>query len=102
MLYETGALSPEDRDRIIPFKTLNAKLANGQCLSSEESDRLFRFAHINTMAEAIFGDTGKARHWFSTPKLRFMGQSPMAMLSTSLGTHQVEEMLIQIAEGLSF
>lgn len=101
-LFDAGVLSPEDRDRIITLKTLKAKLANGRCLSAEESDRLFRFAHINAMAEVIFGDIGKARHWLSTPKLSFMGQSPMAMLSTSLGTHQVEEMLIQIAEGLSF
>lgn len=101
-LSDTGTLSLEDRDRIIPLKTLKAKLANDQCLSAEESDRLFRFAHINAMAEVIFGDAEKARHWLSTPKLRFLGESPMAMLSTSLGTRQVEEMLVQIAEGLSF
>lgn len=101
-LSDIGILSPEDRDTIIPLKTLKAKLANDQCLSAGESDRLFRLAHINAMAEVIFGDARKARHWLSTPKSRFLGKSPKAMLATSLGVHLVEEMLVQIAEGLSF
>lgn len=101
-LTDAGTISPEDRDRIIPLKTMNAKLANHQSLSADESDRLFRFAHINAMAEVIFGNAVKAEHWLSTPKSRFLGKSPKSMLVTSLGTQQVEEMLVQIAEGLSF
>jgi len=31
----------------------------------------------------------------------FVGESPSAMLTTTIGTHQVEEMLIQVAEGMS-
>lgn len=101
-LTDAGNLSPEDSDRIIPLKTLKAKLASHQSLSADESDRLFRFAQINALAEVIFGDVKKAKHWLSSPKSRFLGESPMAMLSTSFGTYQVEEMLVQIAEGLSF
>ncbi|EJM15420.1 Protein of unknown function (DUF2384), partial [Pseudomonas sp. GM21] len=40
--------------------------------------------------------------WLSKPKTRFSGHSPIAMLSTSQGTRQVEEVLIQLAEGLVF
>ncbi|MBK3441356.1 antitoxin Xre/MbcA/ParS toxin-binding domain-containing protein [Pseudomonas lactis] len=49
-----------------------------------------------------FKDAGKAKHWLSTPKARFSGSSPYAMLSTTQGTYRVEEMLIQAAKGMSF
>ncbi|NMZ40127.1 MbcA/ParS/Xre antitoxin family protein [Pseudomonas proteolytica] len=54
------------------------------------------------MAEVFFGDAGKAKHWLSKPNARFSGSSPYAMLSTTQGTHRVEEMLVQAIEGMSF
>ncbi|WP_081832491.1 MbcA/ParS/Xre antitoxin family protein [Pseudomonas sp. Ant30-3] len=54
------------------------------------------------MAEVIFGDAGKAKHWLFKPKSRFSGKSPTAMLSTTHGTHLVKEILIQVAGGMSF
>jgi putative toxin-antitoxin system antitoxin component (TIGR02293 family) len=67
-----------------------------------ESDRLFRVAHITAMAETLFEYNEKAKRWLSKSKDRFSGKSPLAMLSTLQGTRQVEEMLIQVAEGLAF
>lgn len=101
-LCDSGTLSPEERDRIIPLKTLKTKLVNNQQLTAEEGDRLFRMAHIIAMAEVIFGNAEKAKHWLSKPKSRFSGKSPNAMLSTAQGTHRVEELLIQAAEGMTF
>ena len=101
-LCDVGTISPEERDRIIPLKTLKTKLVSNQLLTVDESDRLFRFVHIIAMAEVIFGDAGKAKQWLSKPKSRFSGKSPTAMLTTTHGTHRVEEMLIQVAEGMSF
>ncbi|MNN59486.1 hypothetical protein D3C81_1746040 [compost metagenome] len=54
------------------------------------------------MADAVFGNDEKAKRWLSKPKDRFSGRSPMAMLSTVQGTRQVEETLIQLAEGYAF
>ncbi len=102
LLCDFGAIGPEQRDRIIPLKTLKMKLVSNQRLTVDESDRLFRLAHIIAMAEVLFGNIEKAKHWLSEPKSRFSGKSPNAMLSTTQGTHRVEEMLIQIAEGMSF
>lgn len=102
VLCDDRTLSHEERDRIIQPKTLKTKLAGNQLLTLEESDRLFRFAHITAMAEIIFGDKGKAKQWLFKPKARFSGKSPSAMITTSHGTHLVEEMLIQISEGMSF
>jgi uncharacterized protein (DUF2384 family) len=53
------------------------------------------------MAEVIFGDAGKARNWLSTPISRFSGETPNAILSTFPGMRLVEDMLLQITEGLS-
>jgi len=71
-------------------------------LTFDESDRLFRATHITAMANALFGNDEKAKRWLSKPKERFSGKSPVAMLSTIQGTRQVEEMLIQLAEGFTF
>ncbi|WP_415760998.1 antitoxin Xre/MbcA/ParS toxin-binding domain-containing protein [Pseudomonas sp. CP4] len=100
-LCADGTLSPQERDTIIHPETLKTKLAGNQLLTLDESDRLFRFAHITAMAEIIFGDEGKAKQWLSKPKASFFGKCPSAMVTTSHGTHLVEEMLIQVSEGTS-
>lgn len=102
VLSDRGKLSVAGRDQIIPLKTLKKRLANGQRLTVNQSDRLFRVVHITAMAEVLFENDEKARRWLSKPKTRFSGKSPIAMLSTSPGTRQVEEVLIQFAEGLVF
>ena len=101
-LCDVGTISPEERDRIIPLKMLKTKLVSNQLLTVDESDRLFRFAHITAMADVIFGDAEKAKQWLSKPKSRFSGKSPTAMLTTTHGTHRVEQMLIEVNEGMSF
>ncbi|TFL15472.1 DUF2384 domain-containing protein [Pusillimonas caeni] len=101
-LCEKGEVTPLERDQIIPLRTLKTRLSKEQPLTVDESDRLFRAAHITAMAQTIFGDQAKARRWLSKPKARFNGQNPMALLTTLQGTRQVEEMLLQIAEGYAF
>jgi putative toxin-antitoxin system antitoxin component (TIGR02293 family) len=77
-------------------------LARGQRLSVSESDRLFRLAHVTAMAEVSFGDGQKAQRWLSKPKARFSGKHLITLLATSQGTRLVEQLLIQVAEGLAF
>ncbi|NBA93409.1 antitoxin Xre/MbcA/ParS toxin-binding domain-containing protein [Pseudomonas sp. R5(2019)] len=101
-LCDQGDVTPLERDQIIPLKTLKTRIAKDQRLTVDESDRLFRAAHITAMADVLFGNDEKAKRWLSKPKDRFSGRSPMAMLSTIQGTRQVEEMLIQLAEGFAF
>lgn len=101
-LADLGEIAPQERDQVIPLKTLKTRIDKQQALSEGESDRLFRIAHVRALAEAIFGDKDKARRWLNKPKTRFDGVSPASMLTTLQGCHLVEEMLIQIAEGYSF
>jgi len=95
-------LSPADRGQIIGVETLTSGLALGKQLTRQQSDRLYRFAHITAMAESIFGSGEKAMQWLSKPKDRFSGKSPLSMLTTTQGASQVEETLIQLAEGFAF
>jgi len=101
-LCDFGRMSPLERDQIISPQALKTKLGRGQRLTVDESDRLFRVARIIAVAQTLFGDDEKAKHWLSKSKDRFSGKSPFAMLSTIQGTRRVEEMLIQLAEGLAF
>lgn len=101
-LFDLGRVSQLQRDQIIPLKAIKARLARGQRLTVEESDCLFRVAHIIAMAQTLFGDDEKAKHWLSKSKDCFPGKSLMTMLSTIQGTRRVEEMLIQLAEGMAF
>jgi len=101
-LFEHGDVTTFERDLIIPLKTLKTRIAKDQRLTVDESDRLYRAAHITAMADAVFGNPEKAKRWLSKPKERFSDMSPMAMLSTVQGMRQVEEMLIQMAEGFAF
>jgi putative toxin-antitoxin system antitoxin component (TIGR02293 family) len=101
-MADDGLISPLERDHIIPLKTLKSRLSRGQPLTVDESDRLFRSAHIAALAHALFGDEAKARRWLTKPKDRFAGKTPVSMLSTIQGTRQVEEALVQLAEGFAF
>jgi len=101
-LCENGDILPVERDQIIPLRTLKTRLSKEQTLTVDESDRLFRAAHIISMATTIFGSLEKAKRWLNKPKERFNGDTPMAMLPTLHGTRQVEEMMLQITEGYAF
>ncbi len=101
-LCDRGEVTPVERDQIIPLRTLKTRLSKEQPLSVDESDRLFRTAHITAMAQTVFGDRYKAKRWLSKPKERFNGMAPISLLMTIQGTRQVEEMLLQIAEGYAF
>lgn len=101
-LCEQGEVSPLERDQIIPLRTLKTRLSHEQPLTVDESDKLFRAAHIIAMAETVFGNRDKAKRWLNKPKERFSGETPMAKLLTVQGIRQTEEMLLQVAEGYAF
>ena len=85
---------------VIPARTLKHRRQRQEPLNLDESDRLARVARVYALAVRVFGNPDKARRWLSKPKIRFNGQAPLSMLRTDLGGRQVEEMLIQIDEGM--
>lgn len=98
---DVAKLSPKERCEIIALTMIEPRLDDGQRLTADHSERLYRFAHILAKAEVIFGDEEKSRRWLSKPKFRLAGKSPISMLGTYSEARQVEEMLVQMAESLT-
>ncbi|WP_242207677.1 MULTISPECIES: antitoxin Xre/MbcA/ParS toxin-binding domain-containing protein [unclassified Pseudomonas] len=98
-LCEQGVITLDERNRIIHYRSLQARLAKNQLLTTIESDRMYRAVHVVAMAVAVFHDLEKATRWLSKPKSHLSGSSPFELLSTTSGLRQVEEMLIQVSEG---
>jgi putative toxin-antitoxin system antitoxin component (TIGR02293 family) len=98
---DAESLSTLENEIIISLKVFKKKSLLEQPLSAGDCKYLFRIAHILAMASAVFGSDIKARSWLSKPKRRFLGRSPIEMLSTCRGKNCIEEMLIQLAHGNS-
>lgn len=99
-LQERGLSKAEVFNVVIPARTLKHRKSKRQSLSKEESERAVRAARILARAEAVLGDDASALGWLRSPKKRFQGRAPIEMLSTEPGGRLVEEMLIQIDEGM--
>lgn len=87
-------------DVVIPARTLKHRKARKEPLSMDESDKLALLVRVFDFAVRIWGDRERARYWFQSPKQRFDGRTPMQMMRTAFGAYLVEEMLIQIDEGI--
>ena len=99
-LIDRGLTRSEVFDVIIPLRTWKHRKSRHQPLSREESERAVRAARILARAQAVLGDEEAALDWLRAPKERFEGRAPLQMLSTEAGGRLVEQMLIQIDEGM--
>lgn len=99
-LLQRGLTRDEVFDIILPLRTWKHRKARRQPLSPEESERVLRTARILARAQTVMGDEAAAMEWLRAPKRRFDGRSPLQMLATEPGGRLVEQMLIQIDEGM--
>ena len=99
-LIERGLSKDEVFSIIVNPRTLKHRRNRREPLSKEESERAVRTVRILARAQAVFGSETPALNWLRIPKTRFEGRSPIQMLSTETGGRLVEEMLIQIDEGM--
>jgi putative toxin-antitoxin system antitoxin component (TIGR02293 family) len=95
-----GLTRDEVHALVIHRRTFKHRKSSHQKLSREESDRAIRTARILARAQATFGDSEAALEWVRAPKARFEGKSPIQMMSTETGGRLVEQMLVQIDEGM--
>jgi len=96
-----GGLSKEEVFSVVVNpRTLKHRRSKNQPLSKEESERAVRAARILARAQSVMGDRQSALEWLRSPKKRFDGRPPLEMLVTEPGGRLVEEMLIQIDEGM--
>ena len=99
-LEQHGLSRDEVFSLIINPRTLKHRRSKRQALSLEESERAVRVSRILATAQATLGDDKVALDWLRKPKRRFDGRTPMQMLSTETGGRLVEQMLLQIDEGM--
>jgi uncharacterized protein (DUF2384 family) len=57
-------------------------------------------ARIRSLVEEVYGSRERARDWLNRPNPHFENNSPNALLSSGTGLKRVEELLIQISEGM--
>lgn len=100
LMTEQGLTAKEVFSLVIPQRTLKHRRSRQERLSREESDRAIRAARILSQAQTVFGNQEKALIWIRQPKQRFSSRSPLEMLGTEAGGRLVEEMLVQIDEGM--
>jgi len=79
---------------------LNQRQKEGK-LKGDESDRLLRFARIFTHAVDLFeGDTEAAQDWLSSEKQALRGDSPLETCKTEEGAKEVENLIVNLEQGV--
>lgn len=99
-LIQRGLTRDEIFHVIINPRTLKHRRSKREHLSKDESERTVRMVRILARAQAVLGGHEEALRWLRAPKKRFDGRPPIAMLATETGGRMVEQMLVQIDEGM--
>jgi putative toxin-antitoxin system antitoxin component (TIGR02293 family) len=85
---------------VISSRTLQHRRHRREKLTVEESDRVFRIIRVLASAESVYGSRERALGWLRRPHPRLEERSPLSLLKTDTGSRIVEELLIQIDEGM--
>jgi putative toxin-antitoxin system antitoxin component (TIGR02293 family) len=85
---------------VLPLRTLQHRRSRREKLTVEESDRVLRVIRVLSLAESVYGSRPRALEWLRRPHARLDGRSPLSLLKTDTGSRIVEELLIQIDEGI--
>jgi putative toxin-antitoxin system antitoxin component (TIGR02293 family) len=85
---------------IIPQRTLQHRRSRREKLTVEESDRVLRALRVLSLAQSVYGSRERALAWLRKPHDRLDGRAPLSLLTTDTGSRILEELLIQIDEGM--
>jgi len=95
-----GLTRSEIDSLVIPLRTLQHRRSRREKLTVEESDRLLRLMRLLSHAESIYESRERALAWLRRPHPRLRGRTPLETLKTDIGSRIVEELLVQIDEGM--
>ena len=98
-LVETGVLTSDELERLIPKRTLQDRKRRGT-LSREQSDLAVRIARIDAIAGRVFGSVEKSRQWLRWPVAALDAEAPLSLLDTEEGGRVVEAILGRIEHGV--
>jgi putative toxin-antitoxin system antitoxin component (TIGR02293 family) len=99
-LTALGLERSEIDEAVIPSRTLQHRRTRREKLTMEESDRVLRMIRAISATETIYGSRERALAWMRRPQARLEGRTPLSLLKTDTGSRLVEELLIQIDEGM--
>jgi putative toxin-antitoxin system antitoxin component (TIGR02293 family) len=99
-LISLGLERSEIDATIIPIRTLQHRRSRREKLTVEESDRVLRVIRVLSLAECVYGSRERALAWLRNPHARLDGRAPLSLLNTDIGSRIVEELLVQIDEGM--
>jgi putative toxin-antitoxin system antitoxin component (TIGR02293 family) len=85
---------------VIPSRTLQHRRSRREKLTVEESDRVLRVIRVLSLAESVYESRERALAWLRKPHALLDGRTPLSLLKTDTGSRIVEELLIQIDEGI--
>jgi putative toxin-antitoxin system antitoxin component (TIGR02293 family) len=80
-------------------RTLARRLQDKQSLTAEESERVVRLARVLAEATHVLGSREKARRWLQKQS-RALGETPLRLLDTDIGTNAVLQELGRIDHGV--
>jgi len=99
-LLTLGVTRSEVGTLVIPLRTLQHRRSRREKLTVEESDRVLRLMRILSQTESLYGSRERALKWLRHPNPRLGNRSPFELLKTDAGNRIVEELLVQIDEGM--
>jgi len=99
-LLSLGLQRSEIDAAIIPLRTLQHRRSRREKLTVEESDRVLRAIRVLALAETVYGSRERALAWLRRTHPRIGGRAPLSLLNTDTGSRIVEELLVQIDEGM--
>lgn len=79
--------------------TLHRRKALGR-LTTDESDKIVRFARLLGHAVHLFGGLDEARQWLKAPQRGLGGAAPLDYAQTEVGAREVENLLGRIDYGV--
>lgn len=110
-LLGLGLERAEVHSIVLPARTLQHRRSRKELLTLEESDRVIRLLRVLRATEAVYESRERALDWLRRPNPRLDpalrnvlfakgGRTPLSLLTTEIGARMVEELLIQIDEGI--
>ncbi len=85
---------------VIPLRTLQHRRSKREKLTIEESDRVLRVVRLLSQAETVYGSRERALEWLRRPMSRLQNRAPLDLMRTGTGARIIEELLVQIDEGM--
>jgi putative toxin-antitoxin system antitoxin component (TIGR02293 family) len=83
----------------IPKATMHRRKTEGR-LTTEESDRVMRYARLYSRAVEVLEDSENARQWLSSKQFGLGGAVPLDFAQTEVGAREVDLLLGRIEYGV--